>query len=120
MKKIIIIFLLYIITLFNIYSYEVELPNTLNKDVKTESQIISSDNNYYTNLSKTINKYLWYIMWVISFAMIIYAWTLLISSNWNQEDLQAMMSTNNRNNNMENKIMNSNKMNFNKSSSRTH
>lgn len=85
MKKAISI-LFICLSFFFSFSYKVELPNWWT-DVKVENSISSND-NYYVNLSKTINKYLWYAMGVVSFAMLIYAGILLISSKWDPQDLK--------------------------------
>ena len=85
MKKIISVLFLFL-GFFYSFSYNVELPNA-NDNVKVNETSISKS-NYYKNLSKQVNKYLWYAMWVISFAMVIYAGILLVTSSGNSEDLK--------------------------------
>lgn len=86
MLKKIIVLLSLIFSSFISYSYEVNLPVT-NWDIKSES-IINSDNEFYLDISKTITNYLWYILWAVSFGIVLYAWTLLMKSEWDQEELK--------------------------------
>ncbi len=69
-------------------SYQVDLPNSTN-DIKSEKKIeVSANNNYYQDLSKTINSYLWFIFGSVALWMVLYGWILLISSNGDPAELK--------------------------------
>jgi hypothetical protein len=68
------------------YSYQVDLP-ARTADIKTEN-ITSGWNNFYIDLAKMINDYLWFFLWVVAFIAVLYAGFLLISSNGSPEDLK--------------------------------
>lgn len=86
LKKILILFFFFV-NVFTVFSYEVDLP-TINSNIKTEYSIDTSNNNYYIDVSKIITKYLWYFLWVVSFAVVLYAWVLLLKSEWDQQELK--------------------------------
>jgi len=92
MKKQIFILFLCVISFFSVsFSYKVSLPDSVSasSDVKLiETSEVSDDNNYYIELSKTINDYLWFFLWSVAFAAVIYAGFLLLSSNGSEEDLK--------------------------------
>jgi len=91
MKKFLLLFVSAFILFFSnfSFSYKVSLLD-VDWDIKTNgnSEISSDWNNYYANISKTVNKYLWIFMWTVSLVVVIYAWFLLMSSNWASEDLK--------------------------------
>ena len=72
------------------FTYEVDLPNQKNlTDIKSKGNIIvSKSDNYYQDLSKTINDYLWFIFGSVALWMVLYGWILLISSNGDPADLK--------------------------------
>ena len=71
------------------YSYKVETIYHETTDIRTNWDTdVEWDNTEYLKLSKTINKYLWFFMWTVSLIVVVYAWFLLMSSNWSDEDLK--------------------------------
>ncbi len=87
MLKKIIILLSFIFSILVTYSYEVNLPVT-NWDIQNSEYSINEDENFYLDIAKTITDYLWYILWAISFGIVIYAWILLMKWEWNSEKLK--------------------------------
>jgi len=91
MKKLSILFLtsiLFISSLTSVLTYKVDLPST-QPDSRINETTISSDNKeYYKDISKKVNDFLWFILWTVSFAAVVYAGFLLMSSNWSDEDLK--------------------------------
>ncbi len=92
MKKILLSFLAFIVSIFSLsFTYEVSLPNsvsTSSSDIEITNNKVTDDTNYYIQISKTINDYLWFFLWSVAFAAVIYAGFLLLSSNWSDEDLK--------------------------------
>ena len=89
MKKIILLIALIFWLWFSL-SYQVDVPNWTS-DINSEIWWHIDDlttSNYYQNLAYLINKYLWFIFWVVTLWMVIYWWSLLISSNWDSTDLK--------------------------------
>lgn len=84
-KKIILSILLFTMT-FTTFSYEVDLPDWGN-DIQSKTSITVNE-TFYISISKIVTKYLWYIMWSISFGMLLYAWILLMKSEWEDKELK--------------------------------
>lgn len=70
------------------FSYNVSLPQNVWDDIKTEGNINSSSNKDISDVFKLVNKYLWIMMGSISLWVLLYAWYLLLFSEWNQEQLK--------------------------------
>ena len=89
MKKILLAVMLFILWLFSFtFTYKVDLPSTQPDSRINETTIESDWNEFYKDISKKVNDFLWFILWTVSFAAVIYAWFLLVSSNWSDEDLK--------------------------------
>jgi len=86
MKKI-ILSLFFLIISSSVFSYQVELPQDTS-DVRIKEQTIEVGDEWYKWLSEKVNYYLWFFMWTVSLAVVIYAWFLLMSSNGSDEDLK--------------------------------
>jgi len=85
-KKIILLLFIIFIGTFSVFSYEVDLPNGGN-DIKS-TNTINKDTKFYINTAKKVTDYLWYILWAISFGVVLFAWTLLLKSEWEEQELK--------------------------------
>jgi len=85
-KKIILLIFISFISSFNIFAYQVDLPNW-GSNIKS-TNTINTDTEFYINTSKKVTNYLWYILWAISFGIVLYAWTLLLKWEWEDQELK--------------------------------
>lgn len=90
-KKILLTMFTSIFIFFNfsfVSSYQVDLPTWMS-DVKSEATIDqANEKDFHINFSSFINKYLWFILGPISFWVVIYAWILLMKSNWEEAEMK--------------------------------
>lgn len=87
LKKIIILLIFFSISIVTVFSYEVDLPGR-GDNVSSESSITTTDNDFYIKTSKTINKYLWYMLWTVAFGVVLYAWVILLKAEWVDTELK--------------------------------
>ena len=89
MKNVILLFSL-ILWLWFSSAYQVDVPKSttdINSEVWWSIDDLSND-NYYQDVAKTVNDYLWFIFGSVALWMVLYGWILLISSNGDPADLK--------------------------------
>jgi len=71
------------------FSYQVDIPNPT-PNIQSEWTIIASNSNnsYIFSLAKILTTYIWLFTGVVAFAVVLYAWFLLTTAQWNQDDLK--------------------------------
>lgn len=91
LKKI-VLFIIFVFSFLslNVFAVNVSIPWDSGWDYHYEEETVSSGpyDSDWKNLINTVNKYLWQALLVVSFAVLIYWWYILISSEWDQEKLK--------------------------------
>lgn len=92
-RKIALVICLGLLCFINYYSfwYQVDLPSPTS-NIQSEWTITDSDSvknkPYFEYISKILTTYVWLFTWVVAFAVVLYAWFLLTTSQWTPEDLK--------------------------------
>jgi len=75
--------------------YNIELPDAKNSDIKQESTIIEAEGKKesFKEYIKITNKYVWVIGWAICMWIVIYAGIMLITSQWDEQDMKKANKT---------------------------
>lgn len=89
MKKILFIIIYFLLFLSKSFSVDIAVPSVDSNDVWWGSkESISWDKNFWIELIDVINAYLWFFIWVVSMAMLLYWWYSLIYSKWDEEEFR--------------------------------
>ena len=99
LRKFVLLMCLGLLGSINYYSfwYQVDLPGPTS-NIQSEWTIVASHVKedetdkkkipYFKYLAKILTTYVWLFTWVVAFAVVLYAWFLLTTSQWTPEDLK--------------------------------
>lgn len=74
--------------------YQVDTPaGAANDDIKISGTVNIDKQKFKTTYLKITNKYVWIVAWVVCMGIVIYAGILLISSEWDDQQLTKANKT---------------------------
>lgn len=72
---------------------ELTLPSSQgNRDLQNATQTaqVYGDQNDITSFINLWNKYLWFILWVVSMVVIVIAWFKLVTARWDEKEMKTV------------------------------
>lgn len=65
-----------------------QLDATQKNIINEGNATVNVEQNFWSDLFKGWTNFLWFILWAVIFAMIIYGWFLLITGQWDEKKQQ--------------------------------